>query len=219
MRSDGRCRREGGFTLLEVVIVLAVISTLAGAVVPLVTAARRAQALDTARIELAALADALERYYYERGAFPARLDAAGFYGAFAQPGVGDDRLHDEFGTRGLYRLVLTADPDVASVYSVGDNGVDDGLAQEDLKVGVYGARPGGDRTRERMHVIVAALAAHLDAGGRVTGTWSVDRAAMGLGPDYERDGFGVSFTLDGATLQLRSAGPDRRFGTTDDITL
>lgn len=211
--------RQRGFTLLEVIVVLAVMATLAGTVVPLVTASKRAESLDTARAELSTIADALARYYYEHGAFPSRIDAPGFYGAYAQPGVGDDRLRDEWGARGLYQVVRTTDPDVATVYSVGDNGVDDGVGGEALAVTVYGASPGSERTRARMRVIVAALAAHLDAGGRITGAWSVDRAAMGLGSDYDRDGFGTPFTLDGATLHLHSAGADRRFATADDITL
>ncbi|MEZ5965426.1 MAG: prepilin-type N-terminal cleavage/methylation domain-containing protein [Planctomycetota bacterium] len=219
VRGDTPAAAAAGFTLLEVVIVLAVIATLAGAVVPLVTAAKQAEAQTTARAELAVLAEALERYYYERGAFPSRVDAAGFYGSFALPGVDDERLRDEWGARGFYRLALTSDPDVATAYSVGENGVDDGAAAEALKVSVYGARPGGERTRARMRVITAALAAHLEAGGRITGTWSVDRAAMGLGSDYERDGFGVPFDLDGSSLRLRSYGPDRQAGTPDDIYL
>lgn len=208
-----------GFTLLEVIVVLTVLATLAGAVVPLVTAAVQAQKLDKVRAELAAIAEALERFYYEHGSFPSRLDAADFRGGFAQPGVGDDRLHDEWGARGLYRVAVAEDPDVITVYSVGENGADDGAAVEALRVDVHGSAPGGLRTRERMRIIAAALAAHLDAGGRVTGVWSSDRAAIGLGSDYDRDGFGVAFVLEGTTLQLRSAGADRRFGTGDDVSL
>lgn len=211
-------RAQAGFTLLEIVVVLAVLATLAGAVVPLVTASRRAEAHLAARAELQAIADALERFYYERGTFPAAVDDPAFLGDYALGGVGGDRVRDEWGARAPYRLALAANPDVATVYSVGDDGVDAGAANEPLQVRVHGSRPGGDRTRERMHMILAALAQHLDAGGRVTGDWTVDRAALGLGAEYERDGFGVPFTLEAATLLLRSAGADRVVGTADDIT-
>jgi prepilin-type N-terminal cleavage/methylation domain-containing protein len=208
-----------GFTLLEVVIVLSVMATLAGTLVPLVSASKRAEAVDTARAELEAIGDALTRYYYETGAFPNRVNASGFYGAFVAPGVADGRLRDEWGARALYRLVVSRNPDVATAYSVGDNGRDDGAAAEVFKVVVAGARPGGDRTRERMRVIAAVLTAYVRGGGTITGRWNTDRAAMGLGTTYQRDGFGTAFRLDRATLILRSAGADRRFGTADDITL
>ena len=209
---------QRGFTLLEVIIVLSVMATLAGTIVPLVSAAKRAEAIDAARAELEAIADGLTRHYFEYAAFPTRVDQASFYGAYVQPGVGDARLRDEWGARAFYRLVLTRNPDTATAYSVGDNGRDDGVAAETVKIVVQGSRPGGERTRERMRVITAALQRHLDSGGRVTGRWSVDRPAMGLGASYDRDGFGTAFRLDDATLILSSAGPDRRFGNADDIT-
>lgn len=211
-------KAQHGFTLLEVVIVLSVMATLAGTIVPLVSAAKRAEGIDTARAELDALAEGLRRHYYERGSFPTRIDQASFYGVYVLPGVGDARLHDEWGTRGLYRVVLTRNPDTATVYSVGDNGRDDGVANEAIKVVVHSGGPGGERTRDRMQVIQAALARHLRAGGTLTGRWPADRVALGLGATYATDGFGTAFRLSATTLVLQSAGADRRFGSADDIT-
>jgi prepilin-type N-terminal cleavage/methylation domain-containing protein len=209
---------ERGFTLLEIVIVLGIMATLAGSIVPLVSAAKRAEGIDTARAELELIAEGLRRFYYERGSFPPQVDAAGFYGVFVQPGVDNARLRDEWGTRARYRLVRTRNPDTATAYSVGDNGRDDGAGNEAIKVTVQGALPGGERTRERMAVIAAAVARHVRAGGTLSGRWARDRAALGLGAEYARDGFGTAFRLDAATLVLRSAGADRTFNNADDIT-
>jgi general secretion pathway protein G len=212
-------RAEAGFTILEMIIVIAVMSLLAGTLVPLVTATQKAQAMETVTGELTAIGDALDAYYYEHGAFPSTLLDTGFYGRYAAPGVQDDRLRDEWGGMAIYRLVQAQNPDTITVYSVGDNNVDDGPAGEVFKVTVLGADPGRRRTRQRMQIIVSALANYLDAGGTVSGTWATDRPAIGLGPTYENDGFGTPFTLDASTLELRSAGPDRALGSPDDIVL
>lgn len=208
-----------GFTMMEIVVVLAVISMLAGTLVPMLTASQRAEAIVNATSELEALADALHRYYYDRGRFPNTVNATGFLGTYAAPGVSEARVRDEWGTKTYYRLEFASSPDLAICYSVGTDGVTSGAASETLKVTVHGADAGGRRTRERMRVVGAALARHLDAGGRVTGDWTIDRPALGLGTEYATDGFGTPFALDAATLALRSAGADRQFSTADDLAL
>lgn len=218
MRELAATHRQHGFTLLEVIVVLTVIATLAGTLVPMLTASQRAAALADANDELEALGDALRAYYFDRGQFPAAVNAAGFLGAYVSPGVGDGRVRDEWGNQGYYRLSLATSPDIATCYSIGSDGQDDGAAAEALKIVVYGAAPGNQRTRDKMAVIGAALSRHLQGAGTLSGTWSVDRANLGLGAEYAADGFGTPFQLDATTLVLRSAGADRQFGTTDDLT-
>ncbi len=210
--------RQAGFTLIELVVVIAIVSILAGTLVPLVSATQKAQRIERVLQELESIGEALEAYYYEHGSFPSSLTADGFYGTFILPGVGDENLKDEWGS-GYYRTSSSTDPDVVTVYSVGENGTDDGVANESFKITVSGAAPGNRRTRERMRVIAARLAVYLAGNGTLTGTWSTDRAAMGLGSEYENDGFGTAFELDASTLVLRSAGADRTFQTSDDLTL
>jgi prepilin-type N-terminal cleavage/methylation domain-containing protein len=76
--------REAGFTLLELVVVLGVLSILGGAVTPLVVSHVRARAAQTTAEDLAALADAARAFYVAR--YPAtrwptafaELEAAGY---------------------------------------------------------------------------------------------------------------------------------------------
>ena len=70
------CDRQGGFTLLEMIVVLAVLGVLLGTAVPLAGAVVVADRRQEAQRELADLGAALDSYYFEHAAFPASLAAA-----------------------------------------------------------------------------------------------------------------------------------------------
>lgn len=224
MTSDARthggrgARDQHGFTLIEMIVVLGVLSVLVGMAVPLASAVVDSQRRDEVRAELSAIGAALEQHWFDRQAFPTTLQDATFYGVYLQPGVGGGAIRDGWGgdVQYLYRVDTVAG--TATVYSRGENGRDDGFANEQFAVVVHAAVPGLQKTRQRMRVIAEALANHLEAGGALTGTWSTDRAAMGLGSEYDGDGFGTPFTLSATTKVLRSAGPDRVMGNADDLT-
>lgn len=219
MTSDrNRSTLVAGFSLIELAVALAVMAILLGTSLPLLGAAIDAQRRDEVRLELRDIADALADYYTDQAAFPPRLDDVAFLGPYLAPGVNATTIRDAFGGSVDYVYTQSSNPDVATVYSRGENGTDDGVANEEHKVLVYGATEGLRKTRARMRVIVEVLANHLEAGGTLTGNWATDRAAMGLGTVYATDGFGTDFTLDAATLTLRSAGPDRTAGNADDVT-
>ncbi|MCA8955188.1 MAG: type II secretion system protein [Planctomycetes bacterium] len=207
--------RQHGFTLLELIVSMAVLAVLATAMLPLATATVRAEKIDQVQRELNALAAAAEEYYFANGAFPTAVNQVGFYGSYLVAGVQDDAITDAWGGS-TYRTVQVSSPDTVTFYSVGENGVDDGVNAEAFKITVQGSKPGGERTRLRMRVIAAAVAEHVAGGGTVTGTWTTDHAALGLAASYLRDGFGTEFRLN-TSLELRSAGADRSFSTADDI--
>ena len=208
-----------GFTLIELIVVIAVMSVLAGTVAPLVTATQEAEKVVTAQAELEAIADALAEHYFDTGSFPAALTTAGFYGKYIQPGVDDSRLKDHWGAQGYYIVQRSFNPDVMRVHSIGTNASDDGWASEAYRVEILGSGPGDARTKQRMRIIASVLAEFLDGGGALTGTWTTDLAAMGLGTEYQTDGYGTDFDLDSATFVLRSAGADRSLNTADDVIL
>lgn len=213
------CERQRGFTLIEMIIVLGIVSLLAGTAMPLVSAVMDAEHRQEARRELDEIAAALESYYLEHAAFPATLADTAFLGIHLQPGVGGTTTIDPFAAGAAYHYSRDTTANTATAYSIGDNGVDDGAAGEDLVAVVHGAVPGVAKTWQRFRLVVEVLANHIEAGGAVTGTWTSLRATLGLPADYDRDGFGTTLQWTAATHALTSAGPDRQFGTTDDITM
>lgn len=71
-------RRAAGFTLIEIVVAIAILGILAGAVGPLVFRQLEAAREEATRRELAAIEDAIEDYHEDTGRFPA--DLAGLVG-------------------------------------------------------------------------------------------------------------------------------------------
>jgi prepilin-type N-terminal cleavage/methylation domain-containing protein len=210
-----------GFTLIEVVIVLAVIAILAGSMAPLIANSARRQRADAALREITTIAAALEAYYAEKARFPATLEEDGFVSSYV-PVRATDPLEDPCGVSGSAFLYhVSGPPDVASVRSRGRNGVDNGGGDDDIVRLVSGAVPGRRRTRERLSVITAALASYLVAGGGdalLDGDWiGADRAALGLPPSFDRDGFGRPFVVGDDRRSVSSGGPDETPGTADDV--
>ncbi len=213
------CDRQGGFTLLEMIVVLAVLGLLLGTAVPLAGAMIVADRRQEAQRELADLSAALDSYYFEHAAFPASLAAVDFFGVHLQPGPGGTATGDPFGGNLSYVYAVNLVTNTAVVHSRGENGIDDGAANEELVVTVHGAVPGTRKTWSRLRIIVEVLANHIETGGSTAGSWPVVRAAIGLGSTYDADGFGSTLQWTAATHTLTSAGADHTFGTADDITL
>ncbi len=74
-----------GFTLIELIVVLAVLGLLVGTGVPLAGAVVQADRRQEAQRELADIAAALDSYWFERAAFPATLATTGFLGTHLPP--------------------------------------------------------------------------------------------------------------------------------------
>ena len=130
-----------GFTLIELVVVLAVLSILAGSLMPVVTAARDGERALLVELELERIATALEAYYGDHGRFPARLDVPEFRERYLEARVAFGGLVDDWSPTGApYGYAGDADPDVVVVWSVGPDGVDDGGRREEVAVTVHGAR-------------------------------------------------------------------------------
>lgn len=208
-----------GFTLIEMIVVLAVLSLLVATAVPLAGAVMQADRRQEAVRELHEVGEALQSYWFDNAAFPAALNSAGFYGVHLQPGVRNGTIEDPFGAGQQYVYAVDAVNGIATVHSRGENGVDNGYAAEEFVVRTYAAVPGLKKTWQRLRLIVEVLADHIESGGSVVGTWPTVRAAIGLGAEFDTDGFGTTFGWTAATHTLRSAGPDRALGTADDITL
>lgn len=210
------CNHEGGFTLLEVIIVLGVMGIILGTAVPLAGAVMQAERRQEATGELSEIAAALDAYWFDNASFPATLTANDFLGVHLQPGAQNTVVLDAFANQGYQYLVTGG---IATVYSVGENGIDNGSGGEELIVQVFSAVPGIKKTSQRLRIAVELLAQHLEAGGSITGDWATVRAAIGLGQSFNTDGWGTAMQWDAATHTLSSAGPDTSFGNADDITI
>ncbi|MCU0867187.1 MAG: type II secretion system GspH family protein [Planctomycetes bacterium] len=208
-----------GFTLIELMVVLAVLGLMIATAVPLAGAVVDADRRQEVQRELAELGTALEAHWFDRAAFPATLRTAGFYGVHLQPGVRGTAVQDAFGGGQDYVYTIDVPNGIATVYSRGENGTDEGATAEEFVLQVHAAVPGLRRTWMRLRLIVELLADHIESGGSVAGPWPTLRAAIGLAADHDRDGFGTVFDWNATTHTLTSAGPDRVLGNGDDITL
>jgi type II secretory pathway pseudopilin PulG len=204
--------------MIELIVVLAVLGILVGTGVPLAGAVVDADRRQEVQRELAEIGAALDAYWFDQAAFPATLTAAGFLGVHLHPGVGNGAVLDPFGAGQGYLYSVSA-AGVATVYSRGENGVDNGAAAEEFVLRVNAAVPGTKKTWQRLRLIVEVLANYIESGGSVAGAWPTVRANCGLPTTFDRDGWGTTFQWTAATNTLRSAGADRAFGTADDITL
>jgi len=84
-RSDRRRPREAGFSLLELLVVLAILALLAGLVAPRVIGYLGGAKTDTAKLQLRNIESALDLYRLDMGKYPASLEAL-----VAQP-AGEER--------------------------------------------------------------------------------------------------------------------------------
>lgn len=219
MTCDRTTRNAAGFTLLEMIVALTIVAIMAATAMPLASALVQSDRRSEAVRELADLGDALQSHWYERAAFPATLADATFLGVHLQPGVRNGGIEDPFGAGQQYGYEVDTTNGIATVWSLGENGVDDGYASEEFVVRVYASVPGLKKTWQRLRLIVELLADHIESGGSVAGSWPTVRGAIGLGAEFDADGFGTTFDWTAATHTLRSAGPDRTLGTADDVTL
>lgn len=210
--------QQAGFTLIEVIVVLAILGMLLGTAMPLAGAMIHADRRQEVRKELDGIAAALEVYWFDRGAWPTSLADATFRNGYLQTGIGGTATIDAWGGA-TYREQRTATQ--YSVWSVGENGVDNGVLNEEFVVTVDCGPPGYQKTRQRMRVIVEAIANRIESGGSVALAWTGGgglRATLGLGAEYDNDGFGQPFVWDGTTMTLTSYGPNGAAGGGDDLT-
>jgi prepilin-type N-terminal cleavage/methylation domain-containing protein len=84
--------RRSGFTLVELLLVVAIIAVLAGLLIPIIGYARKAARTSKCEAQLGGIKAALELYRNANGTYPEKH--ANFATAFAKPGGGaNDRYH------------------------------------------------------------------------------------------------------------------------------
>ncbi len=212
-----------GFTLIEVIVVIGVLSILATTMTPLVVKTIMKRRLELTETRLVVVAEALEDYYFDKKAFPPSISDSTFVDAYLPASV-NGQYHKDPMVRYLSDLgfSLTSLNGQCTVYSRGEDGVDNSGSGDDIAVIVRSDRPGVHRTREQLDLIGVALQRYLaaDPANELTGDWlASDRAALLLSSTFDRDGWGSVFQTQAGELQVTSPGPDRVLGTADDLSL
>lgn len=234
--------REKGFTLVETVVVIAIMAILAAMIMPLNNRIQIKTREAKVRAELAEIGVALENYYYDKADFPASLSHSSFLGPYLFPGIDSEAITDDFSpgnnyTYTDYRSMGLSDLDLycvnqPSYFALKYVGVTSVGDAEGLGILVDSIVPGRRRTRLKLDLIGAALAHFLfDAGTSqtLTGTWTSGTPVSGgdcwsmlMMDEFKQDGFGTSFKSTASTSapMIYSYGSDLvdDSGTEDDIT-
>jgi general secretion pathway protein G len=123
-------RADGAFTLIELLLVMAVIAVLAGLTIASLGGVNEKTARDLAKAEVAAIASALESYRTEQGSYPAPLSSSNVphalirgYLPAEKMTVVSNTIMDPYGQPYVYRLPGGDSPTRSRVgfdlYSVG----------------------------------------------------------------------------------------------------
>lgn len=224
--------RTAGFTLLEIIVAIAILAIVAGTVLPLGSSQRRTDQTDRVRAKLAAIESGLIHYRRDRGAFPPRLDDPTFLGPYCAAGIGNDGIRDDWSPTGdTLQYQVTAG--VANVWSVGPVPIAGTPEQQSYAVDVQPSEVDAVIVTDQNVALTRTLLRDI-----VTRCWTSNAryqqyryTSAYLGPfSYSRgrlrlpssvrstDYWGTRLRGHYYGFTMSSAGPDRIWSTADDLT-
>ena len=221
---------EKGFTLLEVIVVLAIISVVAGIVGTVIGTSVLSTEIEASEDRMESLRDALLAYYADTDEFPAATGdsetdladlvtdpgAVGWNGPYISSGFeGSDFSHDAWKRPMAYTYSWgTASCVIASNGPDGISGNSDDMIMTVDATAVY--RRKTDRVRQELEVIKAAAQLYATNNGSYPGGIT-DLFSGGYLSDesYRRDEWLTTYRVESS--QFISYGPDMALGGGDDI--
>jgi len=155
--------------------------------------------------EMEAIGDAAWNYYEDRAVFPG--DLSQIASTYMDPGVDNAGFIDPW-NRAYDLVVVTTGslPPTLTVRSFGPDRQDDNGGDDDLDLDVSAIPPGRKSTLWKLEIAQTSL--NSQPALVLTGSWSVDRSALGLTSAFETDGWGRAFGINVASRAVYSAGPD-----------
>jgi general secretion pathway protein G len=160
--------RRSGFTLLEMMVVLAILGLLAGILFPTAELYLDSRMIESTREEMRRVGDAILRYYQDVGSFPATLQdlevkpagAAGWSGPYVRAAFQnetanqDDYRYDAWRSAYLY---LSQSATVRRLRSIGPNRSDNNGTGDDIDLDVDASPVLREITRQEMLEINIAI--------------------------------------------------------------
>lgn len=208
---------QPGFTLIELVAVLAIILLLAGVLLGISKHITRRAEADLTASELEVLATALQQYYDDTGNFPFVTDIDGNGISFTDQngnGIFDDEDLADYGEN-----ALETDPRLDG--SVIPNGSIDGLGNAAASsAALFYFLDQNPNSRKIIEAVSETLVTTQNASG-VPITFTFNSTSQTIDLPRFVDAWGTSIRyeyIDGTAFPvLTAAGPDKTFGTADDI--
>ncbi len=216
--------RTAGFTLIELIIVMLIVTVMAGVVLPVASKVQDREARKATRIEMHSVEEAVRLYFVDTGALPAAASAlsvdpggvTGWSGPYISGGVGNGSSSssdfDADGWQVAYQVSVSGD--VWTLRSAGPDRAQ-GTA-DDIIIDVDITRERRTVTDERLAVINLAIRLYNDdwlsppspqVADPLSDTWStafaqlVARGYIANASTYLTDGWGDSF------VRVGSSGP------------
>jgi type II secretion system protein G len=222
--SPRKSSSQSGFSLVEIVVVMLIMTVLAGVVAPVASKIRDREARKATTAEMQNVDEAVRLYFLDTGALPANADAmttdpgsvTGWSGPYLSGGVGNGSSSStDFGMDGWgvpYSISVAGD--VWTLTSAGPDRVQG--TTDDLELDVDVTRERRELTDERLAVINLAIRLYNDdwlspapptSPDPLSDTWStafgqlVGRGYLANSSTFLTDGWGDSF------VRVGSSGP------------
>lgn len=215
-------KRRGGFTLIELVVVITIMTVLAGLVVPVASKIFDRDARKATTAEMQGIAEALSLYFVDTGQLPASPQhlavdpgsVTGWAGPYLSGGVGSSGASatdfDEDGWGEAYTVGMAGD-----VWTLTSMGPDRSAGtSDDLAITVDVTPERRRLTQDRLAVINVAIRLYNEdwlsppspaIPDPLSDTWStayaqlVSRGYLANSPDYLSDGWGSAFVRTGTS--------------------